>query len=86
MIILALILILAGSLGGATALWLQDAPLWQVALGYVGGGWAGLLGGLPVLLAVRGWRVYATRSGKPKKQSLEMQPRHAVLKRHEGGR
>lgn len=53
MIILALILILAGSFAGAAALWLQDAALWQIALGYVAGGWAGLLGGLPVAMLIR---------------------------------
>lgn len=53
MIVLALILILAGSFAGAAALWLQDASFWQIALGYVAGGWAGLLGGLPVVMLVR---------------------------------
>ncbi|SNR67082.1 hypothetical protein [Paracoccus sediminis] len=53
MIVLALILILAGSLTGAVALWLHDASFWMVVLGYVGGGWAGLLLGLPMMLAVR---------------------------------
>lgn len=54
MIILVLILILAGSLGGGVALWLAGAPLWQIALGYVAGGWGGLLAGLPGLLLLRG--------------------------------
>lgn len=53
MIVAVLILILTGSLSGAVALWLQGAPLWQIALGYVAGGWAGLLAGLPVMLALR---------------------------------
>lgn len=54
MIVLVLLLILAGSLSGAAAMWWHDAPWWQIALGYVGGGWAGLLIGLPVTMAVRG--------------------------------
>ena len=53
MIIVALILILSGSFTGAIILWLYEAPFWQIALGYVGGGWAGLLVGLPVMLLVR---------------------------------
>lgn len=44
MVILVLILILAGSLAGAVAAWLQDASFWGIVLGYVAGGWAGLLG------------------------------------------
>lgn len=66
MIILALALILAGSLTGTIVLWLQDAPLWQIALGYVGGGWAGLLGGMAVVMAVRGLAGLAQpHRGKP---------------------
>lgn len=53
MIILALALILAGSLSGAVILWLQGAAWWQIALGYVGGGWAGLLGGMAVVMVLR---------------------------------
>lgn len=53
MIVVVLVLILAGSLTGAVVLWLQDASIWMIVLGYVGGGWAGLLLGLPVMLAVR---------------------------------
>lgn len=56
MIILALILILAGSFAGAFLLWLQDASFWMIVLGYVGGGWAGLLAGMPVVLATCRWR------------------------------
>lgn len=55
MIILALILILAGSFAGAFLLWLQDASFWMIVLGYVGGGWAGLLAGLPMMLLLRLW-------------------------------
>lgn len=52
-VIIALILILAGSFCGAVLTWLQDAGPWQILLGYVAGGWAGFLGGMPVLLAVQ---------------------------------
>lgn len=80
MIIPVLFLILAGSFAGAITLWLQDAPLWQVALGYVAGGWTGLLVGLPVLLAVQGvvrrWRTGSAsptarkRSGQHQQKTL----------------
>lgn len=50
MIVLILFLILAGSFGGALALWLQGASFWLIVLGYVGGGWVGLLVGLPLIL------------------------------------
>lgn len=53
MIVLGLVLILTGSLAGAILAWLQDASLWQVALAYVGGGWAGLLAGIPLAMALR---------------------------------
>ena len=54
MIVVVLILILAGSLTGAAALWMQDASWWQIALGYAAGGWGGLLAGLPVAMLGRG--------------------------------
>ena len=53
MIILALILILAGSFTGAFLLWLHDASFWMIVLGYAGGGWAGLLAGMPMMMLVR---------------------------------
>ena len=53
MIILALALILTGSIAGAVTMWLQDASFWQVVLGYFVGGWSGLLLGMPVVLAIR---------------------------------
>lgn len=53
MIVVALMLILIGALSGAAVLWVQDASWWMIALGYVGGGWAGLLLGLPLTLGVR---------------------------------
>jgi hypothetical protein len=53
MIILALALILTGSIAGAVTMWLQDASFWQVVLGYFVGGWSGLLLGMPVVLALR---------------------------------
>ncbi len=54
MIVVALFLILAGSFTGAAALWLQGASFWGIALGYVGGGWAGFLGGMALVMALRG--------------------------------
>lgn len=53
MLIVALILILAGSLAGAVIQWLQDASAWGIVLGYVAGGWAGLILGLPAVFLVR---------------------------------
>lgn len=53
MIIVGLVLILTGSIAGALILWLQDASFWQVVLGYVAGGWAGLLLGFPLAMAGR---------------------------------
>lgn len=47
MIVLVMILILIGSAAGTAVMALQDAPWWQIALGYVGGGWVGLVVGLP---------------------------------------
>lgn len=52
MVVLVLILILAGSLAGAVVAWLQDASFWGIVLGYIAGGWMGLLG-IPVIMAVR---------------------------------
>lgn len=52
-VIVALILILAGSFCGAVLTWLQGAGPLHIMLGYVGGGWIGFLGGMPVLLAVQ---------------------------------
>ncbi|MTE01772.1 hypothetical protein GIY56_15895 [Paracoccus sp. YIM 132242] len=48
MVIVALALILAGSFTATIILWLRDAPFWQIVLGYAGGGWTGLLGGMAV--------------------------------------
>lgn len=53
MIAVALILILAGSLAGSITLWLHGASFWGIVLGYVGGGWAGLLLGLAAVFLVR---------------------------------
>lgn len=53
MIVLALILILIGSISGASGMWLRDATFWQIVLGYVAGGWAGLILGLPLCLLVQ---------------------------------
>lgn len=33
--------------------YLHDGGPWQIVLGYIAGGWAGFLGGMPVLLAVQ---------------------------------
>ena len=52
-IVVVLILILAGSFTGAGVVWMHEGSLWQIALGYVGGGWAGLLLGPHLLPAVR---------------------------------
>lgn len=54
MIILVLILILTGSVAGTAVMALQGATWWQIALGYVGGGWAGLIAGLPAVAVARG--------------------------------
>lgn len=59
MIVLVLILILIGSLSGASAMWLRDATFWQILLGYVAGGWAGLILGLPFCVLIQSlirWR------------------------------
>ena len=53
MIVLALMLILAGSFAGAIVLWLWEASFWGIVLGYVAGGWVGLLVGLPVAMLVQ---------------------------------
>lgn len=50
MIVLILALILTGSISGAAILWAQDASFWGIALGYVAGGWAGLLLGTPMVM------------------------------------
>ncbi|WP_374303625.1 hypothetical protein [Paracoccus sp. (in: a-proteobacteria)] len=53
MVIVALILILAGSIAGAVIQWLEDASVWGIMLGYVAGGWAGLVLGLPLVFLIR---------------------------------
>ena len=73
MIIVALILILSGSFTGAIILWLHDAPLWQIALGYVGGGWAGLLVGLPVMLLARRVAELPLRASLSRKRARQHQ-------------
>ncbi|WP_103174818.1 hypothetical protein [Paracoccus sp. SY] len=69
MIILALILILTGSFAGAFLLWLHDASFWMIVLGYVGGGWAGLLAGLPMILLVR---LYLNRRRMPRRRWIAL--------------
>lgn len=62
LIVLVLMVILAGSIAATVVLWILDATWWQIALGYVGGGWAGLLLGLPCILAGRWlWRAATKR-------------------------
>lgn len=73
MIVLALVLILAGSLAGTVALWLQDASFWGIVLGYVAGGWAGLLLGMPVALAVRAVAGLPLRPSPARKRSRQHQ-------------
>lgn len=73
MIIVALILILSGSFTGSIILWLHDAPLWQIALGYVGGGWAGLLVGLPAMLLARSLTGLPLRFPLSRKRSRQHQ-------------
>ncbi|MGN7870048.1 hypothetical protein [Paracoccus sp. 22332] len=53
MIVVVLILILAGSVTGAAVQWMQGASFWGIALGYAGGGWAGLLLGLLAITLLR---------------------------------
>jgi hypothetical protein len=50
MIILTLLLVLIGSFAAAITLALKGASLGMILLGYVAGGWAGFLLGLPVIL------------------------------------
>lgn len=73
MIIVALLLILAGSFTGGIILWLHEASLWQIALGYVGGGWAGLLAGLPMVIVVRSLGRLPLRLMLAKKRSRQHQ-------------
>ncbi len=53
MIIPVLLLILTGSFGTSIAMAMQGATFWQITLGYVAGGWLGLLAGLPLLIGTR---------------------------------
>lgn len=71
MIVVVLILILAGSFTGAGVVWMHEGSLWQIALGYVGGGWAGLLVGLPVVALVRVVAGLPLRSSPSKKRLRE---------------
>ncbi|MFC3169186.1 hypothetical protein [Paracoccus fontiphilus] len=76
MLIVLLILILAGSLAGATILWLGEASILGIVLGYVAGGWAGLILGLPLILLVRilaPSRPVSLRSPPARKQSCQHQ-------------
>lgn len=66
MVILVLALILTGSLVGSVALWLQGAPVWSILLGYLAGGWIGLLVGLPLIFLIRAvLRPHQPRPGTP---------------------
>lgn len=53
MTVLVLFLILTGSFGTSLAMAFQGASIWKIALGYVAGGWAGLLIGLPLLIGIQ---------------------------------
>lgn len=53
LIVLVLMLVVVGAAAGSVTLWVQGAPWWQIALGYVGGGWIGLIAGVPAILAGR---------------------------------
>lgn len=53
MIAPVLFLILTGSFATSLAMAFQGASIGKILLGYVAGGWAGLLIGLPLLLGVR---------------------------------
>ena len=67
-VLIALFLILAGSFAGAGLMWFQGAGIWQIVLGYVAGGWAGLLTGLPVVVLVRSLRSQPDdRNGAPRR-------------------
>lgn len=53
MIVIILLLILSGALSSAIILGLKGLSWGMIALGYVAGGWLGLLAGLPILLLAR---------------------------------
>lgn len=87
MIIVALMLILAGSFTGAVVLWMRDGSLWQIVLAYIAGGWVGLIAGIPIMLLMGGWNAQAARRGKRSgKQDKKLRLRPAVVKHHEDGR
>lgn len=52
MIIVALLFIVAGSVMASTAAYFLGASWGMIALAYLGGGWAGLLIGMPATLFV----------------------------------
>ena len=72
MIVLALMLILAGSFAGAIVLWLWEASFWGIALGYVAGGWVGLLVGMPMVMLVR-FLLKPRRKGRPLPTGMKRQ-------------
>ena len=53
MTVVVLFLILTGSFGTAITLYFYGVSWGAVLLGYVAGGWIGLLAGLPLLLGLR---------------------------------
>lgn len=68
MVILVLVLILTGSLAGSLVLWLQGAGIWGIVLGYLAGGWIGLLVGLPLILLLRALTGLRRRRPRPGSQ------------------
>lgn len=72
MVILVLVLILTGSLAGSLVLWLQGAAIGGIVLGYLAGGWIGLLVGLPLIFLIRA--LIGLRRPRPCPESPPDQP------------